>query len=85
MNLVDFRGDAETARRTINHWVDDKTKQKIGEVIPSGGVTNETRLVLVNAIYFKGKWELPFRKTATRDEPFRGCASRASTNPARVR
>jgi serpin B len=70
MNLVDFRGDAETARRTINQWVDEKTNQKIGEVIPSGGVTNETRLVLVNAIYFKGKWERPFRKTATREEPF---------------
>jgi serpin B len=70
MNLVDFRGDAETARRTINQWVDDKTKQKIGEVIPSGGVDDGTRLVLVNAIYFQGKWERPFRKTATRDEPF---------------
>ena len=70
MNLVDFRDDAEMARKTINQWVDDKTKQKIQEIIPSGGVTNGTRLVLVNAIYFSGMWELPFDKTVTFDEPF---------------
>lgn len=70
LNLVDFRSDAETARRTINQWVGDKTQHRIRELIPSGGLDDETRLILANAIYFKGMWELPFPKTATHDAPF---------------
>ncbi len=70
MNLVDFRRAAEAARLTINRWVKDKTKQKIRELIPQGGLNADTRLVLVNAVYFKGMWVLPFHKAATRDEPF---------------
>ena len=70
MNLVDFRGGPDAARITINRWVEDKTQQKIRELIPSGGVVPDTRLVLVNAIYFNGIWALQFRKAATRDEPF---------------
>jgi serpin B len=71
MNLVDFRRAAEAARMTINQWVEDKTRQKIRELIPSGGLSAETRLVLVNAVYFKGMWVLQFRRGATREEPFR--------------
>jgi len=71
MNLVDFRRDAEAARLTMNQWVEDKTRQKIRELIPSGGLDADTRLVLVNAVYFKGMWVLQFPKAATRDEPFR--------------
>jgi serpin B len=70
INLVDFRRAAEAARITINRWVEDQTRHKIRELIPSGGVDGETRLVLVNAIYFKGAWLLQFRSAATRDERF---------------
>jgi len=70
LHLVDFVGAADAARTTINHWVEDRTRQKIRDIVPPGGVDAETRLVLVNAIYFKGKWVLQFRKAATRDEPF---------------
>jgi serpin B len=70
MNLVDFRRGAEAARKTMNQWVEDKTRKKVRELIPSGAVDAVTRLVLVNAVYFKGKWMLQFRKAATRDEPF---------------
>ena len=70
MNLVDFRRGAEATRATMNRWVEGKTRQKIRELIPSGGVNADTRLTLVNAVYFKGKWELQFRRAATRDEPF---------------
>ena len=70
MNLVDFRHAAEAARLRINEWVEDKTKQKIRELIPAGGLNTETLLVLVNAVYFKGMWVRPFRRAATRDEPF---------------
>jgi serpin B len=61
---------AGAARTNINQWVDDKTRQKIRDLIPPGGLDAETRLVLVNAVYFKGKWVFEFRKVATRDEPF---------------
>jgi serpin B len=70
MDLVDFRAGAEAARVEINRWIEDKTRQKIRDLIPSGGLDAETRLVLVNAVYFKGTWVLQFAKTATRDEPF---------------
>ncbi len=70
MNLVDFRCAAEAARMKINRWVEDKTKQKIRELIPQGGLNPDMRLVLVNAVYFKGMWVQQFQKAATRDEPF---------------
>jgi serpin B len=70
MNVVDFRHTAEATRLAINRWVEDKTRQKIRALIPSGGLGADTRLVLVNAVYFKGIWVRQFRMAATRDEPF---------------
>jgi serpin B len=70
LDEVDFINATEQARGTINAWVVDKTNQKIKELIPSGGVDRLTRLVLVNAIWFKGDWLSQFRKEETKDEPF---------------
>jgi serpin B len=70
MHLVDFRRDAEAARVSINSWVDDKTRQKIRELIPVGGLDAVSGLILVNAVYFKGMWVRPFDRVATRDAPF---------------
>lgn len=70
IRLIDFRRAAEAAHVTINRWVEDKTRSKIQDLIPSGSLTPLTRLVLVNAVYFKGKWTLQFRKAATHDESF---------------
>jgi serpin B len=70
LNLLDFRHAGEAARETINQWVEEKTRQRIRELIPPGGLDAEARLVLVNAIYFKGMWELHFRRAATYDAPF---------------
>ncbi len=70
MNVVDFRRGAEAARVRINHWVEDETRQRIQDLIPSGGLDAETCLVLANAVYFKGQWVLQFDRTDTRDEPF---------------
>lgn len=67
---VDFLHSAEAARQAINRWVEDRTKQRIRDLIPPRGVDQGTRLVLANAVYFKGLWELQFPKAATRDEPF---------------
>src|SRR5687767_327625 len=69
MNLVDFRDGAASARHTINRWVADKTRGKIQELI-AGGVHADTRLILANALYFMGKWVLPFRQSNTDEAPF---------------
>ncbi|MBN1825199.1 MAG: carboxypeptidase-like regulatory domain-containing protein [Candidatus Eisenbacteria bacterium] len=67
---VDFRTDTEGARLTINRWVEEETRNRIRDLIPPGGVNTLTRLVLANAIYFKGLWVDAFKKDKTRDEPF---------------
>ena len=67
---VNFKEDSEGARQTINAWVEKKTNGKIQDLIGAGALTPATRLVLTNAIYFKGTWEAPFRKEETYEETF---------------
>jgi serpin B len=67
---VDFLGETERARRTINESIAKETRDRIKELIPQGGVSPQTRMLLTNAVYFKGTWNAPFEKTNTRDEPF---------------
>jgi serpin B len=67
---VDFVGAAETARQTINAWVEKKTKEKIKNLIPKGLLDSMTRLVLTNAIYFKGNWAQQFKEDRTKEAPF---------------
>ncbi len=52
---LDFAGDAAGSKATINKWVEDQTNNKIKDLIPDGFIDHLTRLILVNAIYFKGK------------------------------
>lgn len=68
---VDFIGATEQARQTINTWVEDKTNNKIKDLFPQGSLTPLSRLVLSNAIYFKGTWVKQFDKKDTKDEDFR--------------
>ena len=70
VKFVDFIKACEDARNQINEWVEQKTKNKIKELIKPGILVPLTRLVLVNAIYFKGKWENEFEKKLTKDTPF---------------
>lgn len=67
---LDFQGDTEGARLTINDWVADKTQDKIRDLIARGGLDALTRLVLVNAIYFKGNWASPFKAVQTAPADF---------------
>src|SRR5207249_12159994 len=53
-----------------NRWVSQKTKEKIQNILPRGSLTDLTRLVLANAIYFKGVWARQFEKTGTSNQPF---------------
>jgi serpin B len=69
-NQVDFTNAAEAARLTINHWVEKKTENKIVNLLQPGVLNPATRLVLTNAIYFKGDWQTPFKKSWTEDDDF---------------
>jgi len=70
LQQIDFAAQTETARKTINAWVESKTKDKIKELIKPGMLDSMTRLVLTNAIYSKGKWSSPFKPERTQDSPF---------------
>jgi serpin B len=70
LRVLDFINDAEGARQSINQYISDKTQGKIKDLIPQGAVTDLTRLVLTNAIYFKATWQTPFAKEATGDGTF---------------
>ena len=70
LHQVDFIAETEPSRRTINGWVEKQTRDKIKDLIPQGVLTPATRLVLTNAIYFKGTWEFQFEKKRTKDEDF---------------
>jgi len=62
---LDFADDSENSRQLINKWVEDKTNDKIINLIPSGAIDSSTRLVLTNAIYFNGKWLIEFDEKNT--------------------
>ncbi len=67
----DYERAAAEAAATINKWVEQKTQDKIKNIIPPGTLDALTRLVLVNAIYFKGNWAYPFKPDATQPAPFK--------------
>jgi serpin B len=70
LHPVDFRAAPEATRSTINQWVEQQTDDKIKNLLPASSVTPATRLVLTNAIYFKGDWQKQFDKASTKDEDF---------------
>ncbi|XP_077592344.1 serpin peptidase inhibitor, clade B (ovalbumin), member 1, like 3 isoform X2 [Stigmatopora nigra] len=71
LESVDFIRNHEAARLNINTWVEKETQGKIKDILAQGVLDNMTRLVLVNAIYFKGNWNKKFKETSTRDAMFR--------------
>ncbi len=72
---LDFKKDPEGSRIIINDWVEDKTNNKIKDLIPAGLIDPMTRLVLTNAIYFKGEWVKQFNEDATQEQNFRVSSS----------
>jgi len=70
LNEVDFVGATESARKTINAWVEKETRNKIKNLIGQGVLNSMTRLVLTNAVYFKGSWARQFKKDRTKEAPF---------------
>lgn len=67
---LDYQQDAEGSRKVINAWVEKLTRERIKNLLPAGSVDADTRMVLTNAIYFKGSWAEEFDKTLTLDQPF---------------
>jgi serpin B len=70
IRLADFINQAESTRKEINNWVSDQTNDKINDLIPPGALGAMTRMVLVNAIYFKADWADQFEKDSTSDKSF---------------
>ncbi len=81
LNQVDFRGASEAARLTINRWVEQKTQDKIKDLLQPGAVQSNTRLVLTNAIYFKGDWQTQFDKAQTKSEDFHTSPAQTTKAP----
>ncbi|XP_027432153.1 serpin B7 isoform X1 [Zalophus californianus] len=62
---VDFTNDIEDTRYKVNKWIENETHGKIKSILQAGSVSSSAVMVLVNAVYFKGKWELAFNKNET--------------------
>jgi serine protease inhibitor len=71
---VDFKNDFEGARKRINAWVEEQTKNRIQNMLPADVLDEESkklvRLILTNAIYFKGEWAEVFQEAETKDDDF---------------
>ncbi|XP_034851695.1 serpin B7 isoform X1 [Mirounga leonina] len=62
---VDFTNDVEDTIYKIHKWIENETHGKIKSVFQAGSISSSAVMVLVNAVYFKGKWELAFTKDET--------------------
>lgn len=71
---------AAAARQEINTWVGQQTKQLIPELLPNGFIKNNTRTILVNAIYFKADWEHQFNSHTTQPQTFKTTNTTVTTD-----
>ncbi|TDG97078.1 hypothetical protein EPR50_G00222370 [Perca flavescens] len=82
LETVDFKADSEAARLNINSWVQKQTQDKIKDLLAKGDVDSLSRLVLVNAMYFKSDWNRQFQQYATQDAQFR--LNKNDTKPVKM-
>lgn len=68
---LDFIKESEGSRKTINTFIEEQTNDKIKDLIPTGFIDKMTRLILTNAIYFKGTWQWEFDDQYTQEMDFR--------------
>ncbi|KAK1553575.1 hypothetical protein Q3G72_000689 [Acer saccharum] len=69
-NQVDFQTKAVEVIQEVNSWAEKETSGLIKEVLPSGSVDSLSRLILANALYFKGAWDEKFDASKTKDHDF---------------
>jgi len=68
--VLDFVAETEKSQKTINAFIEEQTNNKIKDLIPPGYIDEYTRLVLTNAIYFKGYWKTAFNESLTGEDDF---------------
>jgi serpin B len=81
LGIVDFADQPEAARAAINTWVEKQTAEKIKDLIPRGQLDAQTKMVLTNAVYFKGDWVSAFPASQTHDADFTAAAGQKVTVP----
>lgn len=69
LETVNF-AENEKAANNINQWVESKTNKRIQNLIKKDDVSGDTKMILVNALYFSGKFQNEFEKYATRKDKF---------------
>ena len=67
---LDFATATEESRKTINNFIKEQTDGRIKDLLPRGSITSDTRLVITNAIYFKGDWKWEFDSKYTEERDF---------------
>jgi len=68
---LDFVTQPEESRNTINGWVEEKTNDKIKDLLPQGSINDMTRAVITNAVYFLGNWTVQFDENLTKEDDFK--------------
>ncbi|KAM3929453.1 leukocyte elastase inhibitor-like [Leptodactylus fuscus] len=81
IQAMDFQQNAENSRKLINTWVEGQTNDKIKDILPPDSIDSLTKLVLVNAIYFKGNWENKFPEGNTEQRPFKMSKTKSKVVP----
>jgi serpin B len=81
LHVVDFINQNEDARGTINRWVEGRTNNRIQDLIPPGGLTTDTRVVLTNAVWFKANWADQFEEAFTTNQTFFNRDGSSSSKP----
>ncbi|XP_051004176.1 serpin B13-like [Acomys russatus] len=67
---VDFINATDESRKKINAWVERQTNENVKDLFPKGSISNSTKLVVLNTVYFKGLWDKEFKKDNTKEENF---------------
>ncbi|MBA4192615.1 MAG: serpin family protein [Planctomycetaceae bacterium] len=67
---ADFAGNPDGERQRINRWVEERTHDRIKDLLSPGQIARDTRMVLTNAIFYKGRWATEFDSAKTADAPF---------------
>ncbi|KAL5718073.1 NADH:ubiquinone reductase (H(+)-translocating) [Ranunculus cassubicifolius] len=67
---VDFKENAKEIIKTVNQWAAESTNGLIDSLLPENSINERTRVVLANALYFKGLWSFPFVNSLTEESEF---------------
>lgn len=78
---MDFKAQPDPARLQVNQWVASHTHDRIQNLLGPQSITSLTKLVITNAVYFKGDWAKPFEPSSTRPEQFLLASSRSKEIP----